>query len=49
VYANRPRSVLNLAIGVNGLKFWVRQHKQPEETSIAEVAEADVKEKLLGN
>jgi len=39
--------VLNLAIGVNGLKFWVRQHKQAEGTGLNEVAEADVKEKLL--
>lgn len=39
--------VLNLIIGVNGLKFWARQHKKAGESGPEEVYEADVKEKLL--
>lgn len=40
-------SVLNLIIGINGLKFWARQHKRTEESNVQEVEAADAKEKLL--
>lgn len=41
--------VFNLIIGVNGLKFWVRQHRKQEDSSIEEAYAVDVKEKLLEN
>jgi len=41
--------ILNLIIGVNGLKFWVRQHKKAGEPMLQEAEAAEVKEKLLDN
>ncbi|KAJ9654609.1 hypothetical protein H2198_006355 [Neophaeococcomyces mojaviensis] len=44
--------VFNLIIGINGVKFWVRQHKKQQESKLEEATNehvADVKEKLLSN
>lgn len=42
-------SVLNLIIGVNGVKFWARQRKREAEPEIEDAQDLDAKEKLLDN
>lgn len=42
-------SVLNLIVGMSGLKFWARKRNQERETRMEEAEVADVKEKLLEN
>jgi len=47
-YANLI-SVLNLIIGINGVKFWAREHKKAKDLQVQEIEAFDVKEKLLDN
>lgn len=40
---------MNLIIGINGVKFWAREHKKAKDSRVEEVEAFDVKEKLLDN
>lgn len=48
--ANKWNSVLNVIVGMSGLKFWVRKQRSERESKMMDASEiADVKEKLLEN